>query len=357
MEIDLVYMWVDGADPVWRAKKARYAGEQVAEQQRADVAGDCRFVENDELRYSLRSAERFAPWIRRIYVVTDGQTPAWLDTSHPRVRIVDHREILPADALPIFNSSAIEWALPRIPGLADRFLLANDDTFFGAPVGRSSSSRATVIPYLRLKHKRVTADRRSIYGYKIYESQRRIRELFGKSYTLAPHHNIDAYCRDEFLACAEQFRDETEATMQFAFPELRKPPSLRGGLFRIGAGACPSAPCDPLRQLLESAAAAAGPARRPATGRLRAFFLRRIPIFRGSTASSDLRSSASTTMNGSRRRTACACVVFWRSCFPKSRPSRSNGRDRYLGPAVGSHNCLLYCALVIAGGVWGGRTI
>ena len=155
MEIDLVYMWVDGADPVWRAKKARYAGEQVAEQQRADVAGDCRFVENDELRYSLRSAERFAPWIRRIYVVTDGQTPAWLDTSHPRVRIVDHREILPADALPIFNSSAIEWALPRIPGLADRFLLANDDTFFGAPVGPEFFFARDGYPYLRLKHKRV----------------------------------------------------------------------------------------------------------------------------------------------------------------------------------------------------------
>lgn len=236
MEIDLVYMWVDGNDPLWRAKKARYAGTEEPGWQRADAAGDCRFVENDELRYSLRSAERFAPWIRRIYIVTDGQTPAWLDASHPRVRIVDHREILPADALPVFNSSAIEWALPRIPGLAERFLLANDDTFFGAPVGPEFFFAHDGYPYVRLKRKRVTNDRRSIYSYKLYESQRRIRELFGKSYALAPHHNIDAYCRDEFLACAEQFRDEAEATMRSRFRRFEDLHRSVVGYFALARG-------------------------------------------------------------------------------------------------------------------------
>ena len=81
MEIDLVYLWVDGNDPVWLAKKNAYlpADRQVD----PEAAGECRFVENDELRYSLRSAERYAPWIRRVYILTDDQTPAWLDTSNP----------------------------------------------------------------------------------------------------------------------------------------------------------------------------------------------------------------------------------------------------------------------------------
>ena len=72
------------------------------------VAGECRYVENDELRYSLRSVEKFAPWIRRVYIVTDDQTPAWLDTSNPRIRVVSHREIMPAEILPVFNSCTIE---------------------------------------------------------------------------------------------------------------------------------------------------------------------------------------------------------------------------------------------------------
>jgi hypothetical protein len=76
----------------------------------------------------------FAPWVRTIHIVTAGQTPAWLDTGHPRVRIVDHREILPPDALPTFNSQAIETGLHRIPGLSEHFVYLNDDMFLGRPV-------------------------------------------------------------------------------------------------------------------------------------------------------------------------------------------------------------------------------
>ena len=85
MEIDLVYLWVDGNDPAWLAKKNAWlpADKQVD----PEAAGECRFVENDELRYSLRSAERYAPWIRRVFILTDDQTPAWLDTSNPRVQV------------------------------------------------------------------------------------------------------------------------------------------------------------------------------------------------------------------------------------------------------------------------------
>ena len=138
MEIDLVYLWVDGNDPAWLAKKNAYlpADKRVD----PEAAGECRFVENDELRYSLRSAERYAPWIRRIYILTDDQTPAWLDTSNPRVRVVSHREVMPSEILPVFNSSVIEFFLPRIPGLAEHFLYANDDMFSAAPSIPVSSS-------------------------------------------------------------------------------------------------------------------------------------------------------------------------------------------------------------------------
>ena len=36
--------------------------------------------------------------------------------------------------LPLFNSHAIAQWIDRIPGLAERFIYANDDTMFGAPV-------------------------------------------------------------------------------------------------------------------------------------------------------------------------------------------------------------------------------
>ena len=82
----------------------------------------------------MRSVHLFAPWVRTIHLVTAGQRPDWLADDAAldgRVRVVDHREILPADALPTFNSQAIETALHRVPGLAEHFVYLNDDVFLG----------------------------------------------------------------------------------------------------------------------------------------------------------------------------------------------------------------------------------
>jgi len=38
-----------------------------------------RYRDSDELRYSIRSLVKNAPWIRRIYIVTDNQIPNWLN--------------------------------------------------------------------------------------------------------------------------------------------------------------------------------------------------------------------------------------------------------------------------------------
>ncbi|MGC4983785.1 stealth family protein [Streptomyces sp. DT193] len=135
--IDLVYTWVDDSDPVWRRRKeaARRnltAGPTSLHEQ---AANDARFTSRDELRYSLRSVHQYAPWVRNIFLVTAGQVPGWLDTEYPGLHVVDHREIFSdPDALPTFNSHAIESQLHHIPELAEHFLYLNDDVFFGRPV-------------------------------------------------------------------------------------------------------------------------------------------------------------------------------------------------------------------------------
>src|SRR5690606_2330888 len=105
--------------------------------QRREASGQARFRDRDELRYSLRSLHLFAPWVRTIHLVTAAQRPAWLDDAaleSGRIRLVDHREILPASALPTFNSQAIETALHRIPDLAEHFVYVNDDVLLGRPL-------------------------------------------------------------------------------------------------------------------------------------------------------------------------------------------------------------------------------
>ena len=131
--IDVVYTWVDGEDPAWDAQRAERLAGLTGTAQTKESSGAARFVSRDELRYSMRSIHLFAPWVRRIHLVTAGQVPKWLG-DHPLVRIVDHAEIMPADALPTFNSHAIEACIHKIPDLAEHFIYFNDDFLLARPL-------------------------------------------------------------------------------------------------------------------------------------------------------------------------------------------------------------------------------
>ncbi len=134
--VDAVYMWVDDSDPAWRARRdSRYRAEVAAAEVIADDSlADFRFRDRGELRASLRSLEAHAPWIRRIFLVTDQQRPQWLDPASTRVVVVDHRDFVDPVALPTFSSHVIGSQLHRIPGLAARYLVVNDDILFNRPV-------------------------------------------------------------------------------------------------------------------------------------------------------------------------------------------------------------------------------
>lgn len=102
--------------------------------QNEDISAS-RFEDNEELRYSLRSVEKYAPWVRHIYIVTNGQIPSWLNMDNPRLTVVSHEEIfLNKSHLPTFSSPAIESHLHRIKGLSDKFVYLNDDVMFGKEV-------------------------------------------------------------------------------------------------------------------------------------------------------------------------------------------------------------------------------
>lgn len=133
--IDVVFTWVDGADPAWLVRKAEAMGEGSASALHAEAIDPARFRSRDELMYSLRSLDDFAPWVRHVHLLTDGQVPPWLDTDNDRLTIVDHREIFPDDGrLPVFNSNAIISRLHHIDGLSEHFLYLNDDVMFTRPV-------------------------------------------------------------------------------------------------------------------------------------------------------------------------------------------------------------------------------
>ena len=132
-KIDFVLPWVDGGDPQWQTERKRYDADRAGAAD-GDANNDCRYRDFGLLRYWFRSVERFAPWVNRIFFVTCGQKPDWLNESNPKLRLVRHDEYIPADCLPTFHSNTIELNLHRIPDLSEQFVLFNDDVFLLHPL-------------------------------------------------------------------------------------------------------------------------------------------------------------------------------------------------------------------------------
>lgn len=149
LPVDLVYTWVDCKDAKWSAKKReayrKFRMERGERQYEVTVADDDRFSSQlDELRFSMQSVEAYMPWVRKVFLVTDGQTPAWLDEFRNKTKlhitVVDHHDIFPKPSelfLPTFNSVAIETCLHRIPELSECYVYMNDDLFLCSPVKKS----------------------------------------------------------------------------------------------------------------------------------------------------------------------------------------------------------------------------
>lgn len=220
-DIDFVYLWVDGNDPEWQAKRNAFIGNT---QKKSAVNCEGRYANNDELKYSLRSIELYAPWIRNIYIVTDNQTPSWLDTSNPKVKIIDHKEIMPVQSLPCFNSCLIEHFIHRIPGLAEHFLYGNDDMFFNKPVTPDMFFTTDGFPIIRFNRRpfrkftlffkeKILKKTLSNYVQTIRNSANLVEKKYGIYYGGKTHHNIDAYSKSNYEHAQQVFRKEIESTL------------------------------------------------------------------------------------------------------------------------------------------------
>jgi hypothetical protein len=146
--IDAVIAWVDGSEPAHRAKLDAYLAELGM---RPATAEPTRFSSVGEIDYCVKSLLRFAPFVRRIHVVTDAQVPPLLEqlwqqdpALRERIACVDHRVIFAGheNCLPTFNARSIESLLWRIPGLAEHFVYFNDDMILIKPVAPDDWFRA-----------------------------------------------------------------------------------------------------------------------------------------------------------------------------------------------------------------------
>ena len=124
-KIDFVITWVDNSDPKWQKEFERYS---AIEGRTVDINGT-RYRDWGALKYWFRGVEKFAPWVNKIFFVTYGHLPQWLDTDNPKLVVIKHEDFIPAEYLPTFNSNVIEFFFHKIKDLSDKFVYFNDDMF------------------------------------------------------------------------------------------------------------------------------------------------------------------------------------------------------------------------------------
>lgn len=224
-DVDVVYTWVDGSDENWRNKRDIYkesCTEDSNETQfHAEATSESRFTSRDELKYSLRSLDLYAPWVRKIYIVTDNQIPHWLKIDHPKINIVDHGEIIDAKFLPTFNSNVIISNIHKIKGLSEHFLFFNDDVLLGANVTKSHFFSPAGIAYVSPSNNRRPFGDPTVISEPHFNITRNIRraleERFGVTISRAIKHTPHPMIKSVMEEMHKVFHEEFTETYKSRF--------------------------------------------------------------------------------------------------------------------------------------------
>ena len=126
-KIDAVITWVDGSEPNYQRKlKEHLSNNDTIKRQ---------YLQANEINLCVASIVKYAPFIRKIFIVTDKQSPNLDSVKHivskEKIEIVDHEEIFRdnIEFLPTFNIRSIDALLFKIKDLSEKFIYFNDDMF------------------------------------------------------------------------------------------------------------------------------------------------------------------------------------------------------------------------------------
>lgn len=121
--IDIVIPWVDDSDKKWLSEKSKYLASSNEDDR------DNRYRDWGLLKYWFRGIDKYLPWINKVFFVTYGHYPDWLNLKNDKLVLVKHSDYIPKKYLPVFSSHPIELNYNRIDELSEHFIVFNDDIF------------------------------------------------------------------------------------------------------------------------------------------------------------------------------------------------------------------------------------
>lgn len=124
-KIDFVITWGSNDDPEWKKLYEYYS----AKAGRTVDSSIYRYRDWDMLHFLFRGIEKFASWVNKVYFVTNAHPPKWMNTKHPKLIVLNDKDIVPSQYMPTFSCFPIEFNFHRIEGLSDKFVYFCDDMF------------------------------------------------------------------------------------------------------------------------------------------------------------------------------------------------------------------------------------
>jgi len=224
--VDIVYAWVDDQDPQWKEKKKSILKDIEVNIEANDI---CRFINNNELLYSIRSIYKYCSWFNKIYIVTDDQIPNWLQRNTNDIIIVDHKTIFgDAGTLPTFNSNVIESRIHHIPNLCEHYIYFNDDFFIGRKLSKSfffSENGNSRIYMTKKKSKRKVLNvmkpqrmlKQKLYPRNLNLARMLVLEKCNKLILNYPIHNPKGFCKSDIFEVETYFHNIILKTLRHQF--------------------------------------------------------------------------------------------------------------------------------------------
>jgi len=214
--IDIVFTWVNSQDEEWKKLFSQFKNLEEIDLDR--------FVNIDELKYSLRSIEQYASWVNKIYILTNCSKPDWL-AEHPLIEWVDHKDVFKEEELPTFNSHSLGLSLVNIPNLSEHFIYLNDDFFLFNRVKKedfftpNNLSISYLEPYGIIYHDRVNYDK-EFYTFGAINGKKLLEKEYGISPTQLHRHVPYSFKRSVLLEMEKKFKKEIEQTRRNHFRDI-----------------------------------------------------------------------------------------------------------------------------------------
>ena len=215
--VDVVFTWVNDQDHIWQQKKSKFANVNLACENSNDGA---RFENHNELYYSVLSVKKNLPWVRKIFIVTDNQTPEWL-VKDEKIEIIDHSEIIDSQFLPTFNSHVIEANLYKIKDLAEHFIYLNDDVFVARPLNKEHFFRKNGVISIFTSDKSLQEMKNRGVATATLLASENCNEILNKSYgisiDLPLSHTYVPLKKTSFKKCFELYEKEISGFLNNKF--------------------------------------------------------------------------------------------------------------------------------------------